>query len=263
MYFCNMNPVASATYYLRYLATARGRHGVHSPFMYAITDRVLHGQEVPAIPIERIRDSMRSSREVISVTDYGAGHNGKAYPREVRMIARCSGITRRHGQLLYRLARHLEPESVLELGTSLGFGTMYLAAGAPNASIVTLEGCPATAAIAEANFREAGLTNIELITGPFEDTLDKVLEGDFRPGLVFFDGNHTRDATLRYFRRCISRRGEKAAFVFDDINWSHGMREAWNEVRSEPLVSATADLFRLGIAFFDPGLQKEDFVLRY
>ncbi|PJC61367.1 MAG: SAM-dependent methyltransferase, partial [Flavobacteriales bacterium CG_4_9_14_0_2_um_filter_32_27] len=80
---------------------------------------------------------------------------------------------------------------------------------------------------------------------------------------VFFDGNHTKNATLTYFNWCLEKANEQSVFVFDDIYWSEEMKCAWKEIKAHPKVTTTIDLFFLGIIFFNPDLSKEDFVLRF
>src|SRR5260221_10833637 len=61
----------------------------------------------------------------------GAGSAWKApRQRSVGDITRYAAKPARLGQLLYRIARYYRPARVVELGTSLGFSTAYLAAGA-------------------------------------------------------------------------------------------------------------------------------------
>ena len=62
---------------------------------------------------------------------------------------------------------------------------------------------------------------------------------------------------------CLDKVHSKSVFVFDDINWSEGMKRAWNEIKNHPKVTVTIDLFMMGLVFFDPDLSKQDFVLRY
>lgn len=83
------------------------------------------------------------------------------------------------------------------------------------------------------------------------------------PELVFFDGNHTKEATLRYFEACLQFIAERTVFVFDDIYWSPGMKEAWEVIVSHPEVRTSIDLYRLGVVFFDKKIAKQHFVLKY
>jgi predicted O-methyltransferase YrrM len=81
--------------------------------------------------------------------------------------------------------------------------------------------------------------------------------------MVFFDGNHKKEATLRYFDMCLSHIHNNSILLFDDIHWSKGMKEAWENIRQHPSVVVSIDLFSMGIVFFRKELSKQDFVLRF
>ena len=51
--------------------------------------------------------------------------------------------------------------------------------------------------------------------------------------------------------------------IFDDINWSEEMKEAWKEIIKHPSVRISIDVYMMGIVFFNPGFSKEDFKIRY
>src|SRR5262249_7370362 len=134
---------ALAPKYFRYLLTAsNGRgHGIHSPFVFEFVTQVLRDRAgYPAYgAVEALRESLLSDDSVLSVEDFGAGVSSA---RTVRSIAASALKPRKFGQLFFRMARHYQPSSILELGTSLGITTSYLALGAPSASVVTCEGAP-------------------------------------------------------------------------------------------------------------------------
>jgi len=82
--------------------------------------------------------------------------------------------------------------------------------------------------------------------------------------MVFLDGNHRLEPTIRYFEMILSYSHGGTLIIFDDIHWSPGMEAAWYEVRQHPQVTATIDLFFLGIALLNPDFrQKRHFKLRY
>lgn len=180
--------------------------------------------------------------------------------RRVSAIAKNAGITARRARLLNRLIRYLKVEQALELGTSLGIGTAAMATG-NTARILTVEGCPQTAGIAEKQFREFGLTNIELKVGSFERILEK-LPGSPSFDLVYLDGNHQKEATLRYFEQLLPTAHNDSVFIFDDIHWSKDMEEAWEEIKKHPEVKVTIDTFQWGLVFFRREQEKEHFVIR-
>ncbi len=251
--------------YLRFWLRAGNAHGLHSPFVYSLYTTVIchDGAFAAFAPIEAQRRSLLGSRARLSVTDLGAGsHTGAGRVRRVAAIARTAAKPPRLAQLLFRLVNHFQPAIVLELGTSLGLTTAYLAAANSRHRVVTFEGCPNVAAAARETFAALHVGNVEIVEGNLDATLGPTLGA--LPGpvdFVFFDGNHRREPTLRYFEQCLAHRTDASVFVFDDIHWSAGMEEAWEAVKAHPEVTVTVDLFHVGLVFFRRG-QRQHFALR-
>ncbi len=157
----------------------------------------------------------------------------------------------------------MRPAGIIELGTSLGITTLYLQAAAPDAKVYTLEGCTETAGVAREIFMKAGLNDVNLITGDFDATLPEVISSSTPLDFVFVDGNHQKEATLKYFEWCLPKTHENTLLIFDDIYWSKGMKEAWAQIKAHPKITVTIDLFWIGLVFFKKGRAKEDFLIRF
>ncbi|RYU77898.1 O-methyltransferase [Hymenobacter persicinus] len=253
--------------YILFLLRSGNAHGLHSPFVFELYTRVIHDETPVAAygPIEARRQQLRTDNTTITVRDFGAGsHTGAGRQRRLRDVARTAAKPRQFGQLLFRLVRHFQPQVVLELGTSLGLTTAYLAAANPAARVITFEGCPQTAAVAADTFRELSLTNIQQVEGNLDDTLPTALAA--LPGpldFAFFDGNHRYEPTVRYFEQCLPYRTNQSVFVLDDIHWSAEMARAWRTIQHHPQVLLTIDLFFVGLVFFRPNQPKQHFRLRF
>jgi len=251
--------------YLLYRLKAKNRHGLHSPFVYRLVDKVIYGFDAQKVyhEVESIRGSLLNDDRMITITDLGAGsHVNNNKQKRIGDIAKNALKPPRLAQLLYRLVADLQPKNIIELGTCLGTTSIYLQKAAPAAKVYTLEGCPETARIAKESFKKAGLNNIELITGNFDNTLPGVIDGLDKLDFVFVDGNHQKDATLKYFEWCLPKVHEDTLLIFDDIYWSEGMKEAWAEIKAHPQVTVTIDLFWIGLVYFRKGQVKEDFLIR-
>lgn len=181
----------------------------------------------------------------------------------ISKIAKTAAKTEKYRNLLYRIARDLKVNNGLEIGTSLGFSTLYLACACPDAKWHTLEGAKEVAELAQKNFDNTTFKNIELSIGNFENILPEVLNKCEDLDLVFFDGNHQLQPTLSYFEQCLLKRSENAVFIFDDINWSPEMKQAWKKIKDHPEVVTSIDLYFLGMVFFDKSLSKQHYLLRY
>lgn len=252
--------------YLRFWLHSGNAHGLHSPFVFGLyTSVVRHTGAYGAYEaIEARRQTLLSSPASLSVTDFGAGsHTGAGAQRRVADIARTAAKPPHLAQLLFRLANYFRPATILELGTSLGLTTAYLAAADSQHRVVTFEGCPNVAAVARETFAALDLGNIDIVEGNIDHTLAIALTG--LPGPVdfaFFDGNHRYEPTLRYFELCLTHRTDDSVFVFDDIHWSAEMERAWEVIKSHPDVTITVDLFYVGLVFFRKGQPKQHFWLR-
>ncbi len=262
-----MNHFNTLHNYFLYLLKAKTKHGVHSPFIYQFVAQVL--KDSTAYPQFRlIRKTVKDlgrSRQVIEVADFGASaakDHHKTRTRTIGDIARKSPVSKKTGAKLFSMVRHYQPEYILELGTSFGISTMYMALANPASKIHTIEGCAASAAIALNNFKIHGLNNIELHQGEFDSRLKNVISQIPRLDFVYIDGNHRKEPTLNYFNACLRKVHNETIMVFDDIHWSQGMEQAWKQIAAHKRVTVSIDNFRLGIVFFRKELSRQQFVIR-
>lgn len=252
--------------WLNHLVAARTRHAVHSPFVYELSSRVLRAGDPlpPFTAVERLRDDLLRSEQTIRVNDLGAGSRILDLPiRRVSDIAAISLKSPRQAEMLFRLARFIDARNVLELGTSFGISTLYLAQGAENGRVFTIEGCPQTYRIAQHHFEQLKQRNIEPLLGSFRAKLPEVLKRAEPLDLVFIDGHHLKEPTLEYFEMCLPYAHNDTVFVLDDIHWSRGMEEAWEAVKAHPRITVTIDLYSMGLAFLRTEQTREHFRLRY
>ncbi len=214
--------------------------------------------------IAELRYELLDCNETINVKDFGAGSKVmKSNIRKVKDIAKYSAINEKFGEMMFRLIEKFKPQTILELGTSLGLGTLYIAKPNSKAKVHTIEACPETAKIASENFKELDAENINQIIGNINDELPTLLENIDALDFVYFDGNHQKEATLNYFKQCLPKAHNNTIFYFDDIHWSKGMEEAWEEIKANKNLTLIVDLFFSGIVFSRKELSKQDFVVRF
>ena len=263
------SPFQLGTRYLRYYLTAsNGRgHGVHSPFVYEFITRVLNDDRYfyAYETIERIRQELLTDVREIELEDFGAGSRvKKTNIRRVSDIARSSLKPKKYGQLLFRIADHYAPASILELGTSLGITTAYFAMAKKDAKVITMEGARSVAELAGNNFEKLGLANIELLTGNFDTTLTSAIAKAGQVDLAFIDGNHRYEPTIRYFKEMLPSIHPYSMLIFDDIHWSSEMEQVWKEIQEHASVTLTIDLFFIGIVLFrKENKAKQHFTIRF
>ena len=251
--------------YIKFLLKSTNEHGVHSPFVFDLVTKCFYDNTDFADykRLKKYRFSLLENKNSIEVTDFGAGSKiFKSNSREISQIAKTAGISEKRAELLFRITRYFQPETILEIGTSLGLATSALAAGNENSKIISLEGCPQTAVIAKESFAAAGITNAEFIVTEFQVYLEEVSKSKLKFDLIYFDGNHQKEATLHYFDLLLSTVKDNTVWIFDDIHWSAEMSAAWEIIKKNPQVTVTIDTFQWGFVFFRKCQVREDFTIR-
>lgn len=254
--------------YLKYIFLTKHHkgHGIHSPFIFNLVSKVFRNKTDSDVvcTIEKVRKKLMSNHESIRLNDLGSGQDKRTVNiRKVSEIARYSPVPSKYGQLLSNLASEFGKPVIIELGTSFGISTMYLASGSPESVVYTIEGSEEVAEIAKANFNYAGLKNIITLTGSFDEMLPVVFNNEVKPGLVFIDGDHRKEHLLRYFAKIAKEADNNTVIVIDDICYSKEMGEAWNEIRNNEKVTVTVDIFRMGIVFFRKGITHQNYIVRH
>ena len=255
--------------YLNFLWNSKNQHGVHSPFVFDLVTKCFYDKKnYPEYEVlKNYRKSLLANKTIIEVTDFGVGSRVfKTNQRKVSAIAKNAGISPKRAELLFRITNYFQPDSVLEIGTSLGLATIALSLGNKNSKIITLEGCPQTMAIAKNQCQLQNLNNIEFVHTKFEDYLKNLQLAPKTSGripqLIYFDGNHSKNATLEYFELLLPTITNDSVWIFDDIHWSKDMEDAWEAIKSHPKVTVTIDTFQWGLVFFRKEQEKEHFSIR-
>lgn len=251
-----------------YFASFNGKgHGIHSPFIFHFITKVLNDkQHYPAYDqVEDLRKQLLIDKTILSFEDFGARANArKTYKRSIAGIAKNSAKPKKFGQLLFRMVKEYKPDTILELGTSLGLTTSYLSLAKPDAKLVTMEGAAEVVDAASKNFKKLGAGNVIVKKGNFDNTLSAVLHGLPVVDFAFIDGNHRQQPTENYFNQLLPKTDKDSILVFDDIHWSREMELAWDTIKNHPSVRCSVDLFFIGIVFFRQEFQeKQHFRIRF
>ncbi len=252
--------------FLKHLQRSQSRYSIHSPFVYQLLEEGLRKtppKENFINEIEAVRKDMLKSTESIIKTDYGAGGlKDRNYTVAIKKIASHSLQGQKSCLRLLALAKFLEAKSVLELGTSLGITSLYLAKGLENSNITTIEGCSETAKIAQNNFNRLEAHNIKLIVSPFDEAINNRIDENQSFDLIYIDGNHQQEPTIRYFNSLMKYSHNNSVFIFDDIHWSKGMSDAWSHIIRDKRIRISLDFYTFGLVFFRQENQKQDFSIR-
>ncbi len=247
--------------YLHFLLHSTNQHGVHSPFVYDLVTKCFYDKRhyEKYTVLDAHRKALLKDTRSIHVKDFGAGSRVfKTDERAIQSIAKHVGSTPKLQYLLYRLAQYFHPKQILELGTSLGMGTLAMTLGASKGILTSLEGCPETARTAR-EYMEAYSLKPKIVTTEFIDFL-KVDEAEY--DMVYVDGHHNYEATLNYFNILLGKVNSNSLIIFDDIHWSQEMTDAWNEIVKHPNVTVSIDTFHWGLVFFRKEQPKQHFRIR-
>ena len=251
--------------YLQFLWNSKNEHGVHSPFVFSLLTKCFYDKKSKReySLLKDYRKSLLENKNYIEVNDFGAGSKVfKSNRRQISKIASTAGISPKRAELLFRVTNYFQPENILEIGTSLGLATSAISLGNKNSYLLSLEGCQNTLAVAENLFNEQFPDlNFEFLNVEFSEFLKNSADIS-NWDLIYFDGNHSKKATLLYFDLLLKTITNNSVWIFDDIHWSREMEEAWMIIKNHPKVTVTIDTFQWGFVFFRSEQEKEHFVIR-
>ena len=246
-------------------AVSQTAFNIHSPFVWDFYNQLLRKRFVVTKQalIERQREAYLLDKAEITHFDKGAGAStSNQKPLRISSIAKTSLKSPKQATFLYKLANYYHCRNIIELGTSLGISSMYLALASTTSSVYSLEASPEILQKAKSAAAKCNISNIQFIEGNFDQTLAPLLQNISTFDMAFIDGNHTYEATLRYFHLMKKHVNNQSMIIFDDIYWSKGMLQAWNEIVKDEEISLSFDLYFMGILFFRKENKKQHFSFR-
>tara|TARA_R110002012_G_scaffold11955_6_gene53485 strand:- start:887 stop:1660 length:774 start_codon:yes stop_codon:yes gene_type:complete len=248
--------------YIKFIRLAKNRHGVHSPFVYDLVTNCFNDKtKYPEYEtLKKHRKALRGDTSKFEMKDFGQGSRVfKGNARKVSAVIKNAGMKKKRQRLLFRLAKYFKSETVLELGTSLGLGTVALSLSNEFSAIQTVEGCPNTLQKAQEYFEKFNLHNIQIHQKLFSEFLQNTHE---KFDLIFIDGDHNGERTLEYFHSLLKNVHNNSVIVFDDIYWSKDMTTAWQQIIANDIVTLSIDTFQWGLVFFRKEQAKQHFIIR-
>ncbi len=248
-------------HFIKHFFTARRKgHGIHSPFAYQLCEEVFYNPDsfYDFEILNEVRSSLWSNDTKIEVQDFGAGSKTfGSNARRISAIAKYGISSNIQSELLYKLINYMGCKTSFELGTSLGLNTLYMAKACSQGQVYSFEGSPALVTIASGLAKQLQASNIHFVSGRFDDTLPQTLAAINKIDLLYVDGNHTYEATLRYFEMALPYVHEQSVMIFDDIYWSPGMTAAWKKITEHPEVTLSLDGFYFGLVFFKKEIKEK------
>jgi len=177
---------------------------LHSPLVYKLVRQLfdLSKAYYDDYALEQVRAKMLKSKQSISYEDLGAGSKASGsqiVTKRVSDLAKRSSSNRYKCKLIRNIVLFFQPDSMLELGTNLGMATAYMHSAAKSAKLVSIEGSSEIADLARENLQSLGYKSVEIINHSFDDFFDANPPSARQSELVYLDGNHRYESTIKYF----------------------------------------------------------------
>ena len=247
--------------YILYYLRADTIYNIHSPLvsdlMSILLKKPVH-DDFSKLLIAR--DNFLESNQSIDYVEFGAGSRKIDTSKKVKLrhLAATSLSSNKQCVQLYNLCRWLQPQTVLELGTSFGLSSAYLQLAHSEARVISIEGNSSLVMRAQ-NLHEQVFDGRrpEVIEGRFSDVLKSLLPNLQQIDLLFLDGDHTYESTISYLERIKPKLAQDSIVILHDIYWSKEMSLAWEYAR-EMGPAITIDLFHMGILLFQRNIRSRE-----
>lgn len=219
----------SLTRIYRYVRFRKG-YGVHSPFAFGLINKVVEEKRAFYV-FEEIE-------EIYSL--------------------RCPKIkySSKYGRFLFRLVNFLGVKSVLQVGVSEGWQSMYLNAAAKHLIALDSEEGKLLKAV-ELN---EDLKALQTMPGLPADQVSQAVEKLGSLDLLFLNVSSDEVQTKQLFELCLRYVHSDTVLVIDGIHKKR-MKRLWDQIRQRKDISVTMDLHSLGLVFFNRKMHKKNYKL--
>lgn len=260
-----MNKLKQILDFVSFVFNSTNQHGIHSPYLFDFYNQVISDDRkfYDFEKLEAIRRSYLNNHNELDIVELGAGSSyGNNNSKKISSIAKQQLSGAYQLRTLYRLVDWQQNRltkkalNIIELGASLGLSSFYLASPSKKNKVISFEGNPHFIQFIEFQKKELSYKNLELVEGNFDDTFRAFAQSKKKIDLAFIDGNHRKEATIKYFEWSLDIIHNDSILVFDDIHWSDGMKKAWDTIKNHPRVTASIDLYFMGIVFFRDDFQE-------
>ncbi len=262
-----MNKLQQLFEFVAFMIQSTNQHGIHSPYLFEFYNQVISDDRRFYVfeTLESIRHAYLHNDHDIEIVELGAGSSySNARVKKISDVAKQQLSGAYQLRTIFRtvdwLQHRIEKPSlqIVELGASLGLSSFYLASVSNKNKVTSFEGNPHFVEFIEFQKKQWKLSNLDIIEGNFDTTFRAFAQESKSPiDLAFIDGNHREKATYQYFEWCLPMVHNDSILIFDDIHWSSGMYKAWKNIQKHPAVTASMDLYFMGIVFFRKDFQEE------
>lgn len=166
------------------------------------------------------------------------------------------------GQTIFRIINDIQAKTVLEIGTFFGIDTLYIKQASPSAKCICIAENSEMAALARNIWKTQDETTISILAENHSADIKKKLKTLKNVDFVLFNATENIEQRLADFKGCLSAKHPGTVFVMKYIHNTPEMERIWKITRNHPEVSASIDLFSIGILLFRQDLGKKNYVVR-
>lgn len=244
--------------FIKFFTSAHTADTLDSPALFDFYQSVISKKNESDLcfgRLEFIRHKMLIDDTILAGRSFGAGSK-IITDNELRVkdIAKSAVSNSFKCRLLYKVAEYYRATHILELGTSLGITTQYLASTKYCKQLVTVEGNSNVLKIATKNNTKSNITfiNSDFVTA---QVMAKKNHENF--DMIIIDGDHSYEETISNYDRCQALISSNGILIIDDIYWSSGMKEAWKEIQIKNPSKLFIDLFYFGIVLQNQNIKEK------
>jgi Predicted O-methyltransferase len=221
----------------------RKGYGVHSPFAFNLITGVIY-EKAQYYDYEYLSDLIeKTSRKSSSWNRYLG--SPKIY------------------EFIFRLANYAHPQTILEIGTSVGASSVYLSCSRKKARFITIDKNSLTNTLATTLFKNYN-GNIDFRFGDVSALVPEAIsELESLDFLLLHAGDYPLNAVQLMFKQCISKSNAGSVFLIQDIHKSSALKRWWKEIQLDERVGITFDLYDFGIIFFNRKKIKQHYVVNF
>jgi len=222
----------------------RKGYGVHSPFTYNLITKVIEEKTPYYVfeDIENFRKELLNSESSLKIPTVQ-----ETQPKN-------------YGALLFRLINFFKCRTVLQIGSSTGVMSLYLALPLRNCcDCYVLEERTGLLDAVRTFAESHSLNKMHWMEGAYPEDLrrlkPKVASFDFIFINAMGDAEKTREA-LRLTETFVC---PNTIMIIDNIQRDKTMKKLWQEIKNREDVRLTVDLMSLGLVFFNTQLHKQHY----
>ena len=222
----------------------RKGYGVHSPFAFDLRTGVIY-ENAQYYDYEYLCDLIETTSQKFSSSWNRYLESTKIY------------------EFIFRLANYAHPQTILEIGTSVGASSVYLSCSRKNARFITVDKNSPANTLAASLFKNYS-GNIDFRFGDVSALVSGAIsELDSLDFLFLHAGDYPLNAVQSMFEECISKSNAGSVFLIQDIHKSSALKNWWKEIQLDERVGITFDLYDFGIIFFDRKKIKQHYVVNF